>query len=59
MTQPVQQRRVLVSQAPWLTFGSFVAALVLVFDIVFLATNAIDLKVGLLIAGLCVAELLP
>lgn len=58
MSQPVQ-RRVLVSRAPWLTFGSFVAALVLVVDIIFLATGQIDLKVGLLIAGLAVAELLP
>lgn len=52
-------RRVLVENQPWITFGRIIAVIVLVVDIVFLATNQIDLKVGLLIAGLGVAELVP
>jgi hypothetical protein len=41
----------------WLTVGAIIAALVLVIDIVFLATGGIDLKVGGLIAGLALARL--
>jgi threonine/homoserine efflux transporter RhtA len=42
----------------WLTVGMLVAALVLVLDLIFLATGQIELKVGLLIAGLAVARFL-
>lgn len=42
----------------WLTVGWIIALLVLVADFVLLIMGAIDLKLGLLIAGLAVAELL-
>ena len=50
--------RVSQTSPAWVTIGALVALLVLVVDIVFLATGAIDLKVGALIAGLAVARLL-
>ena len=41
----------------WLTIGFIIAILVLVIDVVFLAIGQIDLKPGLLLAGLAVARL--
>ena len=41
-----------------LTLGWFLAALILVLDIVFLATSQIDLKLGLMIGGLAIARLI-
>jgi len=38
--------------------GAIIALIVLVLDVVFLATTQLDLKVGLLIAGLALALLL-
>lgn len=52
-------QRVLVQNQPWITIGRLIAALVLIIDIVFLATSTIDLRIGLLIAGLAIAELVP
>ena len=53
MTRPI------VATAPWLTIGALLAFLVLVVDVVFLVLGTIDLKLGLLIAGLAVAEIIP
>lgn len=50
--------RVSQTSPTWVTFGALVAALVLIVDIVFLATGGIDLKVGALIAGLAIARLI-
>lgn len=41
----------------WLTFGLLIALLVLLVDIVFMIVGGVDLKVGLLIAGLAVSRL--
>ncbi|HEY1295472.1 MAG TPA: hypothetical protein VGJ60_20530 [Chloroflexota bacterium] len=41
----------------WVTFGALIALLVLVVDIVFMAIGGVELKVGLLIAGLAIARL--
>lgn len=49
--------RVSQTSPAWVTFGALLALLVLIVDIVFLATGAIDLKVGALIAGLALARL--
>lgn len=52
MKQPI------VATAPWLTLGTLIAFLVLVIDIVFMVLGTVDLKIGLLIAGLAVAVIL-
>lgn len=53
MTRPV------VAAYPWATIGRLIAFLVLIIDIVLIVTNAVELKLGLLIAGLAVAEIVP
>jgi hypothetical protein len=50
--------RVSQTSPAWVTFGALIAALVLVIDIVFMATGGVDLKIGLLIAGLAIARLI-
>lgn len=42
----------------WLTVGLLLAGLVLVLDLIFAATGQVDLKVGLMIAGLALARIL-
>jgi hypothetical protein len=41
----------------WVTIGSLIALVVLVVDVVFMAIGQIDLKLGVLIAGLALARL--
>ena len=43
--------------ATWLTVGAILAVIVLVVDVVFMAIGNVDLKIGLMIAGLAVARL--
>lgn len=50
--------RVGTNSPAWVTIGALIAIVVLVVDVVFMAIGNIDLKVGLLIAGLAVARLL-
>jgi len=42
----------------WLSLGWIIALIVLVLDIVFIALNQIDTKIGLLIGGVALAVLL-
>lgn len=44
---------------PPITVGRAIALVVLIAAVAMLATSAIDLKVGLLIAGLAVADIVP
>jgi hypothetical protein len=49
--------RVSQTAPAWVTIGALIALLVLIVDIVFLATGSIDLKVGALIAGCALSRL--
>lgn len=49
--------RVSQTSPAWVTFGALIAIIVLVVDVVFMAIGNIDLKIGLLIAGLAIARL--
>jgi hypothetical protein len=49
--------RVSQTAPTWITFGALIAIIVLVVDVVFLAIGNIDLKIGILIAGLAIARL--
>src|SRR5262249_44295549 len=53
----VRDVRVRADAPPWATIGAILALLVLIVDVALMAIGGIDLKVGLLLAGLALARL--